>query len=140
MWSKFTSFGSVSAGIFMVIAILQGIKIILGVFLKGYALHRIYGWSSHLWSDLWGSLATLFIALGQERYQQVPQRNPDPEVLPPPPEERYVHAPAPSFPARSPKAPSAPYSGVVPQDTYAVLNENSHVIEQTTTEPVRFSF
>ena len=53
MWSKFTSFGSVSAGIFMVIAILQGIKIILGVFLKGYALHRIYGWSSHLWSALW---------------------------------------------------------------------------------------
>ena len=37
-----------------------------------------------------GSLATLFIALGQERYQQAPQRNTDPEVPPPPPEERYV--------------------------------------------------
>ena len=140
MWSKFTSFGSVSAGIFMVIAILQGIKMILGVFIKGYVLLRIYGWSSHLWSALWGSLATLFIALGQERYQQAPQRNPDPEVPAPPPEERYVHAPAPSFPARSPKAPSALYSRVVPKATYSVLNENSHVIEQTTTEPVRFSF
>ena len=42
MWSKFTSFGSASAGVFMVIAILRGIRMILGVFLKGYALHLIY--------------------------------------------------------------------------------------------------
>ena len=140
MWSKFTSFGSVSAGVFMVIAILQGIRIILGVFLKGYALHRIYGWSSHLWSALWVSLATLFIALGQERCQQAPQYNPDPEVPPPPQEEIYVQAPVPSFPARSLNAPSAPYSRVVTKATYAVINESSHVIEQTTTEPVRFSF
>ena len=48
IWEKFTSFGSARAGVFMVIAILQGIKMILGVFLKGYALHRIYGWSGHL--------------------------------------------------------------------------------------------
>ena len=141
MWTKFTTFRSVSAGIFTIIIVIQGIKMILGVFLKGYALHRIYGWSTHLLSALWGSLATLFISLGQERYQQAQPANLDEEMHPVHTEERYVHAPAPSFPVKPPNTPSGPPLKLIPKATYVVVNENSHAVEvQNSRDPVRFSF
>ena len=63
-WAKFMAFGTASAGILAIIMIFQIIKMIIEIFINGFLLHKVYGWSVHLLAAIWlwlfGSYASLF--------------------------------------------------------------------------------
>ncbi|KAL7289543.1 hypothetical protein TKK_0016517 [Trichogramma kaykai] len=93
MWSKFTTFGNISAGIIAILVIIHVIKGVVSIILNGVALHRVYGWSIHLLGALWDSLAHFLLAVNRnDQGEAVPQdvemqplrpaREPTPPVLP----------------------------------------------------------
>lgn len=65
LWSKFLTFGTVSAGIIAILMIIHTIKLLVDIAIRGYALHSIYGWSIHLLGAIWSSVAHLLLYLGQ---------------------------------------------------------------------------
>ena len=48
-WTVFTNFGTTTAGLIGLIIIIRGIKLIADIIIHGYALHRLFGWSLHLY-------------------------------------------------------------------------------------------
>uniref|UniRef100_A0ABD2VU99 Uncharacterized protein n=1 Tax=Trichogramma kaykai TaxID=54128 RepID=A0ABD2VU99_9HYME len=74
MWSKFTAFGNISAGIIAILVIIHVIKGVVSIILNGVALHRVYGWSIHLLGALWDSLAHFLLAVNRnDQGEAVPQ-------------------------------------------------------------------
>lgn len=61
LWSKFVTFGSVSAGVMMIFTIIGLIKYILNTLIHGYALYKIYGFGLRLLAALWGTIANLLL-------------------------------------------------------------------------------
>ena len=55
IWTKFLTFGTISAGIIAILMIIHTIKITVDIILQGYAIHSVYGWSVHLLGALWTS-------------------------------------------------------------------------------------
>lgn len=129
MWGKFTTFGSVSAGIFSIIIIIQGIKMVFGVIIKGYALHQVYGWSLHLLGALWGSLATLFLSLGHRANEEARMRNLDPEMQSDNPEVRYTTIPMAPLSPESTIPEAKQMMPTTSKSTYIVTQENSHQVK-----------
>ena len=82
MWNKFITFGSISAGVFAILMVIQGIKMLVDTIMNGYALHRMYGWSVHLLGAVWNSLATFLLYIGRP-----PPANADVSAETPPMEE-----------------------------------------------------
>ncbi|KOC58953.1 hypothetical protein WH47_00965 [Habropoda laboriosa] len=64
IWDLFTTFGSISAGCMGIYLTCRIIKLILDTLINGYALHAVYGWSVHLLSAMWDSLAQFLIFRG----------------------------------------------------------------------------
>ncbi|KAL7291539.1 hypothetical protein TKK_0014795 [Trichogramma kaykai] len=93
MWSKFTAFGNISAGIIAILVIIHVVKGIVSIILNGVALHRVYGWSIHLFGALWDSLAHFLLAVNRDDPREAvpqdvemqplrPAREPTPPNLP----------------------------------------------------------
>lgn len=80
MWGKFIAFGTVSAGIIAIFTIIQWIKMTIDIFIRGYTLHSIFGWSFRLLAALWGTITTHLITRSRG-----PARNnhPGPELIHP---------------------------------------------------------
>ena len=65
MWSRFLTFGTVSAGIIAIMMIIHLIKAVVDIIIQGYALHSVYGWSIHLLGALWSSVSHLLLHLAK---------------------------------------------------------------------------
>lgn len=63
LWTKFLSFGTISAGLFGIIFIFQLVKIIVDLIIRGYTLHSIYGWSLRLMGACFASITSLLLHL-----------------------------------------------------------------------------
>ena len=61
---KFMNFLTVSAAVLGVIFIVQAIKMLISTIIRGYTLHRIYGWSLHLIGAFVASITVLMVHLG----------------------------------------------------------------------------
>ena len=61
VWTKFLTFGTISAGIIAILTIIHIIKITVDIILQGYAIHSVYGWSVHLLGALWTSVTHFLI-------------------------------------------------------------------------------
>ncbi|OXU16632.1 hypothetical protein TSAR_013300 [Trichomalopsis sarcophagae] len=66
IWNGFTEFGIVSAGIMGIITIFSILKLVFNIFIHGYTLHSIYGWSIHLLGALFGSVTHLLVTLSKK--------------------------------------------------------------------------
>ena len=64
MWSKFMTFGTISAGVIAIIMILQFCKLLIDTVIRGYTLHSIYGWSIKLLGAIFSSITSLLIHMG----------------------------------------------------------------------------
>lgn len=60
LWDRFSTFGTLSAGVIGVISLIQLVKWILDSILQFKALKDIYGWSFTLLAAVWNSL-TMFL-------------------------------------------------------------------------------
>ena len=82
VWSKFISFGTVSAGIIAILLIFQFIKLIIDAIIRCYTLHSIFGWSLHLLGAVFASITQLLVTLGKpetpkfEREMETIEREP----------------------------------------------------------------
>lgn len=65
MWGHFMSFGTAASGFIAVIIIFHLIKGVIDVFIRGYALHGVFGWSFHLLGALWSSVAHCLLLTAQ---------------------------------------------------------------------------
>ena len=63
MWSRFITFGTVSAGCIAIFTIIHLVKTIVDIIIQGYALHSVYGWSIHILGALWSSVSHLLLHL-----------------------------------------------------------------------------
>ena len=81
LWNGFMKFGTVSAGILMIIIIVQLFKLLFDTLIRGYTLHAAYGCSAHLFGALFGTITNLLI---HRRYNRGGNENnqPDPEDPP----------------------------------------------------------
>lgn len=61
MWHGFEKFGLISAGFFAIAFIISLGKAIIDIFIQGYTLHSLYGWSFMLIGALWNSITHLLI-------------------------------------------------------------------------------
>ncbi|XP_031780993.1 uncharacterized protein LOC116416449 [Nasonia vitripennis] len=66
VWNGFTEFGIVNAGIMGIITIFSILKLVFNIFIHGYTLHSIYGWSEHLLGALSGSVTHLLVTLSNK--------------------------------------------------------------------------
>ena len=66
MWEKFMTFGTASAGLIAILLILQVIKMAIEVIINGFLLHRIYGWSIHMFGAILGSLTQCLIVISKK--------------------------------------------------------------------------
>ena len=72
-WNKFMMFGTASAGIIGLLLILQFVKTCIDTCIRGYTLHRVYGWSLHLIGAIFASLTALLMHLGAAEPDQPPR-------------------------------------------------------------------
>ena len=82
IWGKFLTFGTVSAGFIAIMLIVQFIKLLIDTVIRGYTLHRIYGWSIHLVGAIFASITALLVHLGNRNDEErtPPRPSVDPEV------------------------------------------------------------
>ena len=59
LWKKFMTFGTASAGVIATLPILQAINMII----NGFILHRICGWSIHMFEAVLSSLTQCLISI-----------------------------------------------------------------------------
>ena len=69
LWEKFMTFGTASAGIIMILLIIQFAKVLIDTAIRGYTLHSIYGWSVHLIGAVFASITALLIHMGNSDTQ-----------------------------------------------------------------------
>ena len=72
LWKKFMTFGTASAGVIAILLILQAIKMVIEVIINGFLLHRIYGWSIHIFGAILSSLMQCLIMMGKRTTDQGP--------------------------------------------------------------------
>lgn len=72
IWGMFLNFGTASAGIIGLFALIRLIKLIIDTFIHGYALHTVYGWSLHLLGAIWDSVTHLLLHLAKKS-EQIPK-------------------------------------------------------------------
>lgn len=65
VWSRFTSFGTASAGILGIFILFRMAKILIDTMIHGYAIYSIYGFSLHIVGALWNSVTQLLLHLGR---------------------------------------------------------------------------
>ena len=58
------TFGTASAGIIAILLILQAIKMIIEVMIKGFLIHRIYGWSINMLGSIFSSVMQCLVSIG----------------------------------------------------------------------------
>jgi hypothetical protein len=63
LWSRFISFGTISAGLFAIVMIIFIIKQIIDIIIQAYTLHSAYGCSMYLLAALWSALTHLLLYL-----------------------------------------------------------------------------
>ena len=73
MWHGFEKFGIISAGFFAIAFILSLIKAIIDIFIQGYTLHSLYGWSYMLIGALWNSITHLLITRHFKKNSEDPE-------------------------------------------------------------------
>lgn len=61
LWTKFMTFGTVSAGLIAILMLLQFVKIVVDILLRGYTLHSIFGWAFHLLGAVWSSITNFML-------------------------------------------------------------------------------
>ncbi|KOC71224.1 hypothetical protein WH47_06146 [Habropoda laboriosa] len=73
IWSGFITFRSISVGIFGVYVAIKIIQVIVNTILNGIALYTVYGWSIHIITAIWSTLAHFCIFLKQRpNTQRIP--------------------------------------------------------------------
>ena len=90
MWQKFMTFGIVSAGIIAIIMILQFLKLIVNILIRGNTLHSVFGWSFYIVGAIFSSVSQFLLvrlqreppptsnsseSVGPELYPQLPNIN-----------------------------------------------------------------
>lgn len=73
IWEKMMTFGSISAGIMMIIMIFNLLKLILDAVIRGYTLYSIYGWSVRIFGACFASITALLIHLGDTNSTENPR-------------------------------------------------------------------
>ena len=81
LWEKFMTFGTASAGVIAILLILQAIKMIVEVIINGFLLHRIYGWSIHMFGAILSSLTQCLILIGKKSTDSKPTNSYDVELV-----------------------------------------------------------
>ena len=72
LWKKFMTFGTANAGVIAILLILQAIKMVIEVIINGFLLHRIYGWSIHMFRAILSSVTQCLIMMGKRSTDQGP--------------------------------------------------------------------
>ena len=72
VWRKFTTFGTVSAGVIAMLLIIRVFKIFVDIAIRGYTLHTVYEWSLHLLGAIWSSIAHLLLQLHRGNENIIP--------------------------------------------------------------------
>lgn len=72
LWADFMIFGQFSSGIISIIMISQVVIMIVEFLIRGYTLHKIFGWSGKILGAVFGSLTHLFVAA--EHNSRIKQR------------------------------------------------------------------
>ena len=75
-------FGTASAGVIGLLLILQVVKMCTDTFIRGYTLHRIYGWSTHLVGAIFASITALLVHLGTRDEREEQQRDEEMGMIP----------------------------------------------------------
>ena len=60
------TFGTASPGVISILIILQAIKMLIEVIINGFLLHRIYGWSIHMFGTILSLLTQCLILIGKK--------------------------------------------------------------------------
>ena len=81
LWEKFMTFGTASAGVIAILLILQTIKMIVEVIINGFLVHRIYGWSIHMFGAILSSLTQCLILIGKKSTDSKPTNSYDVELV-----------------------------------------------------------
>lgn len=64
-WKSFQSFGSVSSGLIMILIIFYIIKEIVNIFIRGFTLHKVFGFSTKILAAVLSSLTHFVLVLGR---------------------------------------------------------------------------
>ena len=67
---KYEEYGMIISGIIMTLVISQFIKIMIGLIIRGCALHALYGWSMKLLGAFFSSVTHLLVVLNKENTTQ----------------------------------------------------------------------
>ena len=102
IWKKFMTFGSISAGIMMIIMIFNLLKLVIDTMIRGYTLYTIYGWSARIFGAFFASITALLIHLGANTTNNEPAPRSDVEL------NQIPYTPLPTNPSSKPISSTYP--------------------------------
>lgn len=76
LWSWFTGFGTVSAGMIGVFITMKAIKFTVDTLIHGYALHRAFGWGVWLLGAFWDSVSNFLLHFKPKKPETTEDKHP----------------------------------------------------------------